>query len=212
MLQNVKNYFKSITERVIMTPRKELFVMFLKKISVIVLTTVLACSMTVPAFADRAEDEEWEEHSYTSDSDEEESLPVWNSDQDEDEEEESLPVWWTGQDEEEKSDDEKKESSEDEDEEYTEKNYLGNFTITAYCNCADCCGRAGAPTASGVMPTSGHTVAMGGVDFGTKLLINGTVYTVEDRGTDYGHVDIYFDSHSEALEFGMTTADVYEVK
>ena len=89
--------------------------------------------------------------------------------------------------------------------------YLGNFTLTGYCNCASCCGTAGNPTASGVMPSSGHTVAMGGVDFGTQLLINGTVYTVEDRGTPYGHVDIFFDSHEAALAFGMQSADVYQL-
>ena len=83
--------------------------------------------------------------------------------------------------------------------------------MTAYCNCAVCCGTAGNPTASGVYPTSGHTVAMGGVDFGTQLLINGHVYTVEDRGTPYGHVDIYFDSHQEALNFGLQYADVYQL-
>jgi 3D (Asp-Asp-Asp) domain-containing protein len=87
--------------------------------------------------------------------------------------------------------------------------YLGTFTLTAYCKCASCCGTAGNATASGVMPTSGHTVAMGGIDFGTKLLINGTVYTVEDRGTPYGHVDIYMDSHDAALQFGMGSAEVY---
>lgn len=90
--------------------------------------------------------------------------------------------------------------------------YLGTFTLTAYCNCAACNGSAGNPTASGVMPTSGHTVAMGGVPFGTKLLIDGTIYTVEDRGTPYGHVDIFFDSHEEALDFGMGSADVYLIK
>ena len=52
---------------------------------------------------------------------------------------------------------------------------------------------------------------MGGVPFGTKLLINGNVYTVEDRGTSYGVVDIYMNSHSDALAFGMQTADVYQV-
>ena len=52
---------------------------------------------------------------------------------------------------------------------------------------------------------------MAGVPFGTKLLINGTVYTVEDLGTPYGHVDIYCGSHSEALSFGLQSADVYQV-
>lgn len=89
--------------------------------------------------------------------------------------------------------------------------YLGTFTLTGYCNCAQCCGTAGNLTASGTWPTSSHTVAMGGVPFGTKLLINGEVYTVEDRGTPYGHVDIYFDSHSEALNFGLQYADVYQL-
>ena len=89
--------------------------------------------------------------------------------------------------------------------------YLGNFTLTAYCNCEICCGTAGNPTASGVYPTAGHTVAMGGVPFGTQLSINGTVYTVEDRGTPYGHVDIFFNNHSEALAFGLQSADVYQL-
>lgn len=89
--------------------------------------------------------------------------------------------------------------------------YLGNFMLTAYCNCAQCCGTAGNATASGVMPSTGHTVAMAGVPFGTQLLINGTVYTVEDLGTPYGHVDIYFGSHEEALSFGLQYADVYQL-
>ena len=89
--------------------------------------------------------------------------------------------------------------------------YLGNFTLTAYCNCAQCCGTAGNQTASGTWPQAGRTVAMAGVPFGTQLLINGNVYTVEDLGTPYGHVDIYFDSHSDALAFGLQSADVYRL-
>lgn len=89
--------------------------------------------------------------------------------------------------------------------------YLGNFTLTAYCNCAQCCGTAGNLTASGTVPTAGRTIAMAGVPFGTQLLINGTVYTVEDLGTPYGHVDIYFDNHSDALSFGLQTAEVYQL-
>ena len=90
--------------------------------------------------------------------------------------------------------------------------YLGSFKLTAYCSCSSCCGSwSGGPTASGAMPSAGRTVAMGGVPFGTKLLINGNVYTVEDRGTAYGHVDIYMGSHSQALSFGLKYADVYQV-
>ncbi len=93
----------------------------------------------------------------------------------------------------------------------TNKTWLGTFKLTAYCSCAKCCGTANNLTASGVYPTAGHTVAMGGVPFGTKLLINGTVYTVEDRGTPYGTVDIYCSSHQEALNFGLQVADVYQI-
>lgn len=89
--------------------------------------------------------------------------------------------------------------------------YLGNFTLTAYCGCASCCGSSGGLTASGTVPTAGRTVAMGGVPFGTKLMINGNIYTVEDRGTSYGVVDIFMNSHSDALAFGMQSADVYQL-
>ncbi|MFV0527321.1 MAG: hypothetical protein ACK5MN_01165 [Lachnospiraceae bacterium] len=90
--------------------------------------------------------------------------------------------------------------------------YLGTFRLTAYCPCAICCGSwAGGNTASGTTPTAGRTVAMGGVPFGTKLLINGVVYTVEDRGTAYGHVDIFHNTHAEALQFGSQYAEVYQV-
>ena len=90
---------------------------------------------------------------------------------------------------------------------------LGNFKLTAYCNCSICCGKwSGGPTASGTMPTQGRTVAMAGVPFGTKLIINGKIYTVEDRGTPYGHVDIYMNDHDECNQFGVQYAQVYLAK
>jgi 3D (Asp-Asp-Asp) domain-containing protein len=93
---------------------------------------------------------------------------------------------------------------------YTYGEYLGKFKLTSYCACTICCGIwAGGGTASGTVPTEGRTVAMAGVPFGTKLIINGQVYTVEDRGTPYGHVDIYKNSHQDALNFGVQYADVY---
>ena len=102
--------------------------------------------------------------------------------------------------------------SEDKDSAGSDMTYLGNFTLTAYCPCAQCCGAyASGHTASGTVATEGVTVAMGGVDFGTKLCINGHIYTVEDRGTAYGHVDIFFSSHEDAVAFGMQYADVYQV-
>ena len=90
--------------------------------------------------------------------------------------------------------------------------YYGNCRITFYCNCSKCCGSwSGGPTASGAMPSTGRTVAMSGLPFGTKVSINGSVYTVEDRGVSGNAVDIYVGSHSEALNRGMYYADVYIV-
>ncbi|MBQ0059057.1 MAG: hypothetical protein KBS83_03735 [Lachnospiraceae bacterium] len=99
------------------------------------------------------------------------------------------------------------------DQSYGSMQSIGRCTLTAYCNCARCGGvkNAYGPTASGVYPVEGRTVAMGGVPFGTKLLINGHVYVVEDEGTPFRHVDIYFESHSEADDFGLQYAEVYIV-
>ena len=88
--------------------------------------------------------------------------------------------------------------------------YLGKFKLTAYCNCPICCGKwSGGPTASGTEPTQGRTVAIAGLPFGTNLNIGGQVFTVEDRGTPYGHVDVYMNSHDEANVFGVQYADVF---
>ena len=70
------------------------------------------------------------------------------------------------------------------------------YKITAYCSCAKCCGKA----------TAGRTVAASGkFAFGTKLNINGHVYTVEDRGgaINGNKIDIYVNSHAEALAWGV---------
>ena len=70
--------------------------------------------------------------------------------------------------------------------------YLGRFKLTGYCSCSICTGQwSGGSTASGTTPTAGRTIAMGGVPFGTKLMINGQVYTVEDRGPFFKRVFVY---------------------
>ena len=80
------------------------------------------------------------------------------------------------------------------------------FKVTAYCSCAKCCGKKTGRTASGTQATSGRTVAASGqFAFGTKLIINGKEYTVEDRGgaIQGNKIDIYMDSHAEALAWGV---------
>ena len=76
----------------------------------------------------------------------------------------------------------------------------GRFLITGYDNCSACCGKwAGGPTASGVMPTVNHTVAMSSnYPFGTKIYIEGLgYYIVEDRGVGAGVVDVFCNNHAE---------------
>ena len=80
------------------------------------------------------------------------------------------------------------------------------YKITAYCSCAKCCGKATGRTAVGTKLTSERTVAASGkFAFGTKLNINGHVYTVEDRGgaINGNKIDIYVNSHAEALAWGV---------
>lgn len=80
------------------------------------------------------------------------------------------------------------------------------YKITAYCPCAKCCGKATGRTASGTRATAGRTVAASGkFSFGTQLNIGGHVYTVEDRGgaINGNKIDIYVNSHAEALRWGV---------
>ena len=94
--------------------------------------------------------------------------------------------------------------------------YLGRFKLTAYCNCSKCCGKwAGGPTKSGTMPKQGRTIAVDPkiISLGSKVIINGITYTAEDTGSSIKNkrIDVYFDSHKEALNFGVKYADVYVV-
>ncbi len=80
------------------------------------------------------------------------------------------------------------------------------YKITAYCPCAKCCGKATGRTAMGTHATAGRTVAASAkFAFGTKLNINGHVYTVEDRGgaINGNKIDIFVNSHAEALAWGV---------
>ena len=91
---------------------------------------------------------------------------------------------------------------------------LGRFKLTAYCNCSKCCGKwAGGPTASGVMPKAGRTIAVDPkvIPLGSKVKINGHTYVAEDTGGAIkgNRIDVYHSSHSAALDFGVQHADVY---
>ncbi len=85
------------------------------------------------------------------------------------------------------------------------------YKITAYCPCSKCCGKATGRTASGTKATAGRTVAASSkFAFGTKLNIGGHIYTVEDRGgaVNGNKIDIFVNSHAEALQWGVRYMNV----
>ena len=95
--------------------------------------------------------------------------------------------------------------------------YIGQVVTSAYCSCPICCGIwSGGPTASGVYPRANHTIAVDAnnprLPMGTEIIMNGTLYKVEDTGNfaRYGvDFDVYYDSHQAALNHGHQTWDAY---
>ena len=84
-----------------------------------------------------------------------------------------------------------------------------DWQITAYCSCAKCCGKwADGYMASGVKCKVGYC-SCNIVPFGTEVEIEGMgTYIVKDTGAskyfdDKKHIDIYFDNHEDAKNFGV---------
>ena len=94
---------------------------------------------------------------------------------------------------------------------------IGQVVTSGYCSCSICCGQwAGGPTASGAYPAANHTLAVDAYDpivpIGTKVVMNGVEYTVEDTGAfaRYGvDFDVYYDNHAAASAHGHQTWECY---
>jgi 3D (Asp-Asp-Asp) domain-containing protein len=103
------------------------------------------------------------------------------------------------------------------------KEYIGKFTVTAYCPCEKCCGQwsniLNPITASGAPAVEGITV---GADW--SIIPKGTVIEIEGLGErivqdkpakwivdkyDGKILDLYFSSHEEALKFGKQELEVW---
>ena len=98
---------------------------------------------------------------------------------------------------------------------YTDYRSLGEFVITYYCPESCCCGEyADGITASGTQATAGRTIAADPdvLPMGSTVIIDGHTYTVEDVGgaIEGNRIDIFMDSHEEALQAGVRTAEVFE--
>lgn len=95
---------------------------------------------------------------------------------------------------------------------------LGNYTITAYCGCEICCGEWSSYPVIG----SGGVELIEGVHcasplpLGTVVEVGGLgLYEVQDRTSEWiadkyndKVIDIYFENHEDAVQFGKKTANV----
>jgi 3D (Asp-Asp-Asp) domain-containing protein len=90
---------------------------------------------------------------------------------------------------------------------------LGNFRTTAYCPCIKCSEGYGRRTSTGTIAKSNHTIAVDPrvIPYGSKVMINGTVYTAEDRGGGVkgNHIDIFYDTHSQTSQYGSRNVEVF---
>ena len=93
------------------------------------------------------------------------------------------------------------------------KTALGEFTITHYCACSRCCGKSDGVTATSTQATAGRTIAVDPkvIPLGTEVIIDGQSYIAEDTGGAIkgNKIDIYVDSHSEAIQRGRITREVF---
>ena len=100
---------------------------------------------------------------------------------------------------------------------------LGTYRITAYCSCEKCCGEWAKNRPDGIVYGASGEELVAGVScasplpFGTVVEIEGLgEYVVQDRTAawvveKYGEqqIDIYFDTHEAACEFGLKYLTVY---
>lgn len=102
----------------------------------------------------------------------------------------------------------------------TDDNITENYTITAYCSCSKCCGSYANNRKNGIVVgaegtdlIAGYSAANNELSFGTVLNVDGYgVVEIQDRTSNWIDkkyngkiIDIYFDSHEKALEFGKKT-------
>lgn len=94
---------------------------------------------------------------------------------------------------------------------------IEGVTVYHYCACAKCCGKsvdnpAYGVTRSGTVATAGRTIAVDPdiIPLGSEVVVNGNTYIAEDTGGAIkGYtVDIYCESHGEALEKGMYQTEI----
>ena len=95
---------------------------------------------------------------------------------------------------------------------------VATFNTSAYCPCMSCCGKTNGITSSGALASQWYTLAAGSVyPIGTVIYIpyfkdkpNGGWFVVQDRGgaISSDRLDIFYNSHSSALQFGRRYLEI----
>lgn len=97
---------------------------------------------------------------------------------------------------------------------------LGEFKLTAYCSCAKCCGKWAYNRPNGIVYGAigeelkeGYSIAVDPsvIPYRTEVIINGKTYKAQDCGGAIkgNRIDVYFEDHNDALEFGVQYAEVF---
>ncbi|WP_367567859.1 3D domain-containing protein [Lacrimispora sp.] len=93
---------------------------------------------------------------------------------------------------------------------------LGVFRTTAYCPCRQCSGGWGGRTSTGTIAKANHTISVDPrvIPYGTRIMINGVIYTAEDRGGGVkgNHIDIFFNTHGETRAYGLRNVEAFLVQ
>jgi 3D (Asp-Asp-Asp) domain-containing protein len=91
---------------------------------------------------------------------------------------------------------------------------IGSFVVTAYAATYEDCGKTDGITRSGIKAVEGVTVAADWrvLPCGTKIYVDGIGFrVVQDTGSAVkgNRIDVYFDSSTEAKQFGKQNLEIY---
>lgn len=97
---------------------------------------------------------------------------------------------------------------------------LGEFKLTAYCSCAKCCGKWAYNRPDGIIYGAigeelkeGYSIAVDPevIPYRTKVIIDGKTYKAQDCGGAIkgNRIDVYFEDHNDALDFGVQYKEVF---
>lgn len=97
---------------------------------------------------------------------------------------------------------------------------LGKFKLTGYCSCAECCSKWAYDRPDGIVYGAigeelkeGYSIAVDPnvIPYNSEVIINGKTYEAQDCGGAIkgDRIDVYFEDHDKALEFGVQYAEIF---